>query len=178
MNTTPAPAEDLIVLGKIVSVHGVRGDVKVYSFTDPIDNLLDYRHWTLRRGADVRQAELVWGRLQGKILVAKLKGLDDRDEARLLAEFEICVPRSQLPQLSMGEYYWYQLEGLKVIDQAGQLLGRIDHLLETGANDVMVVKPCVDSLDDRERLLPYTEQCVLAIDLTAGEMRVDWDADF
>jgi 16S rRNA processing protein RimM len=157
MNTTPAPAEDLIVLGKIVSVHGVRGDVKVYSFTDPIDNLLDYRHWTLRRGAD---------------------GLDDREEARLLAEFEICVPRSQLPQLSMGEYYWYQLEGLKVIDQAGQLLGRIDHLLETGANDVMVVKPCVDSLDDRERLLPYTEQCVLTIDLNAGEMRVDWDADF
>ena len=70
------------------------------------------------------------------------------------------------------------MEGLKVIDQQGQLLGKIDHLLETGANDVMVVKPCIGSLDDRERLLPYIEQCVLSIDLAAGEMRVDWDADF
>jgi 16S rRNA processing protein RimM len=70
------------------------------------------------------------------------------------------------------------LEGLNVINQDGQLLGRIDHLLETGANDVMVVKPCAGSLDDRERLLPYTEQCVLSIDLDAGEMRVEWDVDF
>lgn len=178
MSATPASAEDLIVLGKITSVHGVRGEVKVYSFTDPIDNLLDYRHWTLRRGDEIRQVELDRGRLQGKLLVAKLKGLDDREEARTFADFEICVPRSLLPQLAEGEYYWYQLEGLKVINQVGQLLGRIDHLLETGANDVMVVKPCAGSLDDRERLLPYTEQCVLEIDLDAGEMRVDWDADF
>lgn len=178
MSATPAPAEDLIVLGKITSVHGVRGEVKVYSFTDPIDNLLDYRCWTLKRDGEVRQVELVSGRLQNKVLVAKLKGLDDREEARTLAGFDICVPRSLLPDLTDGEYYWYQLEGLKVIDQAGQLLGRIDHLLETGSNDVMVVKPCAGSLDDRERLLPYTEQCVLAVDLAAGEMRVDWDADF
>lgn len=178
MSTAPAPADELLVIGKIVSVHGVRGEVKVYSFTDPIDNLLDYRHWTLRRDGEIRQVELVRGRLQGKVLVAKLKGLDDRDEARAFSSFEICVPRGELPQLAEGEYYWYQLEGLKVIDQAGQLLGRIDHLLETGSNDVMVVKPCEGSLDDRERWLPYTEHCVLSVDLAAGEMRVDWDADF
>ncbi|SDH60686.1 ribosome maturation factor RimM [Pseudomonas panipatensis] len=174
----PAPAEDLVVLGKIVSVHGIRGEVKVYSFTDPLDNLLDYRRWTLKRGTEVRQAELVSGRVQGNVLVAKLKGLDDREVARTYADFEILVPRSELPELDDGEYYWSQLEGLKVIDQSGQLLGTIDHLLETGANDVMVVKPCAGSLDDRERLLPYTEQCVQAVDLAAGEMRVDWDADF
>lgn len=177
MNATPA-ADDLVVLGKITSVHGVRGEVKVYSFTDPIDNLLDYQHWTLKRDAEVRQMELVSGRLQGKVLVAKLKGLDDREVARTYAGFEICVPREQLPDLEDGEFYWYQLVGLKVIDMQGQLLGRLDHLLETGANDVMVVKPCAGSLDDRERLLPYTEQCVQGIDLAAGEMRVDWDADF
>jgi 16S rRNA processing protein RimM len=178
MSTMPAPAEDLVVLGKIVSVHGIRGEVKVYSFTDPLDNLLDYRRWTLKRGTEVRQAELVSGRVQGNVLVAKLKGLDDREVARTYADFEILVPRSELPELDDGEYYWSQLEGLKVIDQSGQLLGTIDHLLETGANDVMVVKPCAGSLDDRERLLPYTEQCVQAVDLAAGEMRVDWDADF
>ena len=177
MNATPS-AEDLVVLGKITSVHGVRGEVKIYSFTDPIDNLLDYRQWTLKRDGDVRQMELVSGRLQGKVLVAKLKGLDDREVARTFAGFDICVPREQLPDLDDGEFYWYQLVGLKVIDLQGQLLGRVDHLLETGANDVMVVKPCAGSLDDRERLLPYTEQCVQQVDLVAGEMRVDWDADF
>jgi 16S rRNA processing protein RimM len=178
MTAITQPADDYLVIGKIFSVHGVRGEVKVYSFTDPIDNLLDYSHWTLRRGSEVRQVELASGRLQNKVLVAKLKGLDDREEARLLAGFEICVLRSLLPDLTDGEYYWYQLEGLKVIDQLGQLLGTVHHLLETGANDVMVVKACTGSLDDRERLLPYTEQCVLAVDLAAGEMRVEWDADF
>ncbi|EXF94842.1 16S rRNA-processing protein RimM [Pseudomonas fluorescens HK44] len=179
MNATPANADDLIVIGKIYSIHGVRGEVKVFSFTDPIGNLLDYKTWTLKREGDVRQVELVSGRVHnGKFLVTKLKGLDDREEARLLAGFEICVPRNLFPDLTDGEYYWYQLEGLKVIDHLGQLLGKIDHLLETGSNDVMVVKPCAGSLDDRERLLPYTEQCVLAVDLAAGEMKVDWDADF
>ncbi len=178
MNASSAPAEDLIVIGKIVSVHGVRGDVKVYSFTDPIDNLLDYRHWTLRRGGEVKQVELVTGRLQGKILVASLKGLNDREVARSYADFEICIPRAELPALANDEYYWYQLQGLKVINQLEQLLGVVDHLLETGANDVLVVKPCAGSLDDRERLLPYTDQCVQRIDLELGEMRVDWDADF
>ncbi len=178
MSVAPSPAEDLVVLGKIVSVHGVKGEVKVYSFTDPLDNVLDYRRWMLRRDGEVKQIELASGRLQGKVLVAKLKGLDDREVARSYAGFEICVPRSELPDLAEGEFYWYQLEGLRVIDQAGQLLGKIDHLFETGANDVMVVKPCAGSLDDRERLLPYTGQCVLAIDLAAGDMQVDWDADF
>ncbi|PYC28338.1 ribosome maturation factor RimM [Aquipseudomonas alcaligenes] len=178
MNATPTADEDLVVLGKITSVHGVRGEVKIYSFTDPIDNLLDYPTWTLKRDGEVKQVELVSGRLQGKVLVAKFKGLDDREVARTYAGFDICVPREQLPDLEDGEFYWHQLEGLKVIDLQGQLLGRIDHLLETGANDVMVVKPCAGSLDDRERLLPYTEQCVQQVDLAAGEMRVDWDADF
>lgn len=177
MNTMPA-AEEMIVLGKIVSVHGIRGEVKVYSFTDPLDNLLNYRRWTLKRGTEVRQAELVSGRVQGNVLVAKLKGLDDREVARTYADFEILVPRSELPELDDGEFYWSQLEGLKVIDTNGQLFGILDHMLETGANDVMVVKPCAGSLDDRERLLPYTEQCVQSVDLAAGEIRVDWDADF
>jgi 16S rRNA processing protein RimM len=178
MSTAPAPARDLIVLGKIYSVHGVRGEVKVYSFTDPLDNLLDYPHWTLRRDGEVRQVEVASGRVQAKALVVKLKGLDDREVARSFAGFDICVERSLLPALDAGEYYWYQLEGLRVIDQQGRLLGVVDHLLETGANDVLVVRACAGSLDDRERLLPYTAQCVQSVDLPVGEMHVDWDADF
>lgn len=178
MSTSQTETGDLVVIGKIVSVHGVRGDVKVYSFTDPIDNVLEYRHWTLRREGETRQAELVSGRIQGNVLVARLKGLDDREVARTYAGFEICVPRAELPALDEGEYYWHQLLGLAVINQEEQLLGTVDHLLETGANDVLVVKPCQDSLDDRERLLPYTGQCVIEIDLEQRVMRVDWDADF
>lgn len=177
--STPTPAPDLVVLGKIVSVFGVRGELKIYSFTDPLDNLLDYRTWTLQREGEIRQVKVLGGRLHGKVLTVRLQGLDDREEARLMAGFEICVPRSELPQLGAGDYYWHQLEGLKVINREGQWLGVVDHLLETGANDVMVVKPSAGSLDDRERLLPYLpDQYVLAVDLAKGEMQVDWDADF
>lgn len=178
MSALPETAGELLVIGKIVSVHGVRGEVKVYSFTDPIDNLLAYRDWTLRRDGEVRQVRLASGRAQNKVLVAKIKGLDDREEARAYSGYEICVPLDTLPALDDGEYYWHQLVGLKVINMEGQLFGQVDHLLETGANDVMVVKPCSGSLDDRERLLPYTDQCVQSIDLETGEMRVEWDADF
>jgi len=178
MTTVPASTDNWLVLGKIVSVQGLRGEVKVYSYTDPISNLLEYRHWTLRRGSEIKRAELARGRLQRNVLVVKLKDLNDRDLASTYIDFEICVPRHELPDLPKGEYYWYQLEGLKVIDTEGRLFGRVDHLLETGANDVLVVKPCEGSLDDRERLLPYIDQCVQSVDLAAGEIRVDWDPDF
>lgn len=169
----------LLVLGKIVSVHGVRGAIKVYSETDPIDNILDYPDWILRRGDEVRHVSVVSARVQGRILVVQLKGLTDRDAALAMAGFEICVPRTELPELESGEYYWYQLVGLQVMTLEGQLLGRIDHLLETGANDVMVVKPCAGSIDQRERLLPYLPDLYIKhIDLTTGVMQVDWDAEF
>lgn len=172
------PDKELVVLGKIVSVHGIRGAVKVYSFTDPIDNILDYKKWILRKGQEQKVVKLLAGRLQGKVLVAELENLTDREEARKLAEFEICVVKDELPTLANDEYYWYQLQGLKVINQQHQLLGIVDHLLETGANDVLVVKPCIDSIDDRERLLPYIDQCVLTVDLAAKKLQVDWDAEF
>ncbi|KKO09527.1 hypothetical protein LCGC14_0030200 [marine sediment metagenome] len=181
----PGPAESvssespLVVLGKIVGVHGIRGAVKVYSHTDPLDNVLDYPEWTLRRGSEVRTASFTDARIQGRVLVVQLKGLNDRNQAQELVDFEICVVRNALPDLDEGEYYWHQLEGLQVVTLEGQLLGQIDHLLETGSNDVMVVKPCEGSLDQRERLLPYLPgQYVKKIDLTAALMQVDWDPEF
>lgn len=174
----PGSANDMLTLGRIASVHGVRGEIKVYSYTDPIGNLLDYRHWTLKRGVENLQVEVVRGRVQGQVLVVKLKGLDDRELAKTYAHFDICIPSVELPSLDDGEFYWHQLVGLRVVNQSQQLLGCIDHLLETGANDVMVLRSCPGSLDERERLLPYTDQCVLSIDLDAGLMQVDWDAEF
>lgn len=180
MTRQPEPAgSPLVVLGKIVSVHGIRGAVKVYSHTDPLDNVLDYPEWTLRKGDVQRQVSVVTGRIQGRVLVVQLKGLSDRDQALELKDWEICVPRAELPALDDGDFYWYQLEGLQVVTLEGQLLGRIDHLLETGSNDVMVVKPCAGSLDQRERLLPYLPDLyVKHIDLTEGVMQVDWDPEF
>lgn len=178
MQVSPTPTEDLVVIGKIVSVYGIRGEVKVYSYTDPLDNLLNYSQWTLTRDDETRQVEMASGRLHGKVLAARIKGLDDREEARGYVGFLISVPRSLLPELDDDEFYWHQLEGLKVMNHDGQCLGKVHHLLETGANDVLVVRPCEGSLDDRERLLPYTAQCVQKVDLAAGEMQVEWDADF
>ncbi|MFA5676899.1 MAG: ribosome maturation factor RimM [Pseudomonas sp.] len=169
----------MLVLGKIVSVHGLRGAVKVYSHTQPLDNVLNYPEWTLRKGREQRQVPVVNGRVQGRVLVVQLKGLADREAALELVGWEICVPQSELPELSEGEYYWHQLVGLQVVTLEGQLLGRIDHLLETGSNDVMVVKPCAGSIDQRERLLPYLPDLyVKRIDLTEGVMQVDWDPEF
>lgn len=178
MSKTSLAAEDLVVFGKIGAVHGVRGEVKVHAFTESVESLLDYPVWILRRDNDIKQITLTSCRPQGKALVAKIEGLDDREVARTFTGYEICVPRSELPVLEDDEFYWNQLEGLKVINQDQQLFGIVDHLLETGANDVFVVKPCAGSIDDQERLLPYTQQCVQSVDLTAGEMHVEWDADF
>lgn len=174
-----APASDLLVLGKIVSAHGIRGAVKVFSHTDPLDNLLDYPQWILCRDGQQQTLRVTAGRLQGRVLVASLKGVADRNQALELVGWEICLPREQLPDLQDGEFYWHQLEGLRVVTREGQLLGVIDHLLETGSNDVMVVKPCEGSIDQRERLLPYLPgQYVLDIDLQQGVMQVDWDPEF
>lgn len=170
--------DELIVMGKIGAVHGVRGEVKIHSFTDPIENLFDYPLWHLRRDGEEKQVRVASARSQGKGLVARIEGLDDREIARTYTGFEICVPRSELPKLEKGEYYWHQLIGLQVINQQQQLLGKVDHLLETGANDVLVVKPCAGSLDGRERLLPYTDHCVLSIELDKGIISVEWDAEF
>lgn len=169
----------MLVLGKIVSVHGIRGAVKVLSHTDPLDNVLDYPQWSLRRGAEQRTVSVTGARVQGRVLIVQLKGVDDRNQAEDLVNFEICVAHDALPDLEDGEFYWYQLEGLRVETLEGQLLGRIDHMLETGSNDVMVVKPCEGSVDTRERLLPYLPDLyVKHIDLQAGLMQVDWDPEF
>lgn len=179
MAGTPGANEAHVVLGKITTVYGIQGWVKVHSFTDPMENLLDYRQWQIRRDGEVRQVQVDKIRAHGNTLVAHLKGVDDREVAREYAGFEIILPADQLPSLQADEYYWHQLIGLTVTNQSGELLGQVDSLQETGSNDVMLIKPCSGSVDGRERLLPYLPgQFVLNIDLAAGTMLVDWDADF
>lgn len=180
---TPDPMVDPVVIGRLTGVYGVKGWLKVFSFTEPMDNFLSYRKCFIQRQGQWQPLAIEDGRPHGKGLVVKLRGVDDPEAARHFTGCDVAVSVGELPALDDDEFYWHELEGLQVfVDTAERgrlLLGRVDHLLETGANDVLVVKPCEGSIDQRERLLPYLpEQVVLAIDLDAGEMQVDWDPEF
>lgn len=173
-------SEELIIVGKVSTVYGVKGWVKLYSFTEPMSNLLDYSDLYMKRGEQWQPVTIVEGRLQGKSLVAALEGVDDREQARALAGCELAIRQSALADLPEDEFYWHQLEGLQVLTEADQqLLGVVDHMLATGANDVMVVKPCEGSIDQAERLVPYVPEIyVKAVNLDAGTIWVDWDPTF
>lgn len=169
-----ATDEQLVVVGTIVGLYGVRGWVRVMSYTQPRENLLNYRNWQLGRHSAWRPTVLEAGQQHGKGLVIKLQECADRDQARSLIGTDIAVPRSELPPLADDEYYWADLVGLRVETAEGLLLGQVDHLLETGANDVLVVQG-----EDRERLIPFVMgQVIKQIDLNAGLIEVDWDPTF
>jgi 16S rRNA processing protein RimM len=165
--------DEMIILGRISGLFGVKGWLKIYSHTSPREGILRYKTWYLKLGTDWLAHKLAAGHVQGKGVVAQLAGFADRDQAAALVGLEIGVRREQLPPLGPGEYYWSDLEGLRVENLQGVDLGVVSHLFETGANDVLVVK------GERERLIPYTrDEAVREVDLQAGVILVDWDADF
>ncbi|MFQ6005282.1 MAG: ribosome maturation factor RimM [Woeseia sp.] len=161
-----------VVLGRIAEVFGVKGWVKVISHTEPREAILEYRNWFLKRG-DTWQARVVEdGKLRGRSLIAKLEGVDDRDAAIELMKADIAVSRDAMPETKAGEYYWADLEGLKVIHRNGMALGQVNYLMATGANDVLVVS------GDQERLIPFVmDEVILDVDLVKGVISVDWEWD-
>ncbi|HET9033532.1 MAG TPA: ribosome maturation factor RimM [Dokdonella sp.] len=164
----------LILVGRIVGLHGVAGEVKLESYTDPRMQIFRYQPWLLNTPAGNREISGCRGREQGKGMVASLPDVADRDLAASLVGCEIKVRRSALPQARPDEYYWTDLEGLEVVTIEGVALGRISHLLATGANDVMVVRD-----GERERLLPFVlDEYVKAVDFEEGRVTVDWDPEF
>lgn len=166
--------ETEIALGVINGVYGIKGWVKVYSSTDPIENILKYKTWRLKQKNQEVVVKLADGRRHGKGIVAKFEGYDDRNRAETLIKAEINVLADELPELPEGEYYWRDLIGLDVINMEGKSYGRIDHMMPTVANDVMVVKD-----DDVERLIPFVQGVyVIKIDLDANIAQVDWPEDF
>ncbi len=165
--------DDIVLMGHIAGVYGVKGWLKIHSHTAPRDNILNYNPWLLSfEGGAWEAREVLAGRRQGKGIVARIAGVDDRDQARLLIGTQIAIKRDQLAPLPEGEYYWHELIGLKVVNLQDIELGCVDHLFETGANDVLVVK------GERERLIPYAVGPIVKdIDLAAGCMRVDWQPE-
>ena len=151
---------------------GVKGWVKVFSYTDPREAILDYEGWLLGGDGEWRPANVAEGQRHGKTVVVRIDGIEDRDQAATLIGSEIGVERNALPEVEEGHYYWSDIEGLEVRRKDGSVLGRLSHLLETGAHDVMVIK------GDTERLIPFVkDEVVVDVDLATGVITVDWEWD-
>ncbi len=161
-----------MILGRVSALFGVRGWVRVYSYTEPREAILQYKGLLIGRNGDWKPAEVVEGQQHGKSVIALFKGFDDRDQAEVLIGAELGVHREDLPEAGDGQYYWSDLIGLKVVHRDGTELGIIDEMLETGANDVMVVK------GEKERLIPFVrDEIVINVDLSDGRVDVDWEWD-
>lgn len=175
-------SSNLVSVGRITAVYGIKGWVKVHSYTEVAEDLFGFTPWWLKTQHGVKKVEIDEYRSHGNSFVAHIRGIDDRDIAATFTGFDIAVERDLLPGLDEGEYYWSQLEGLSVISEyEGQQyrFGKVARLLETGANDVLVVVPDVDSFDKRERLIPYVpDQFVLSVDLNGRTLTVAWDPEF
>jgi len=182
----------LVVMGRVVAPYGIYGWLKVLPDTEAIDGLFDYDTWWLGKDGDWREMVVETAKIHNDVIVVKLQGINDRDAAFACKGKQIAVPRAQLPEPDENEYYWSDLLGLHVKNLQGVDLGVIDDILETGANDVLVVKAPtakVEAADKavtskgakekaQERLLPFIASVVLEVDLEAKAMLVDWDPDF
>ncbi|NRB38904.1 MAG: 16S rRNA processing protein RimM [Pseudomonadales bacterium] len=190
-------SDTYLVIGHTCGIYGLKGWVKVKSFTEPDNNFLAYKECFICTASSYSSPNPSWqpakidnGKVHGKGLVAKFAGFADRTAVEKFGKFFVAIKQSELPELKEEEYYWHQLEGLEVwvvnptqaeSDNKAQervLLGKVHHLLETGSNDVLVVQASEGSLDDKERLLPYRPEVVLSVDLKSASMEVDWDTEF
>lgn len=162
-------------MGRVLGAHGVRGAVRVQSFADPAEGLLDFRSWWIRQGASApRLTKVVRGQNSTKGLIVELDGINDRDAAEALAGAEVSIERARLPRLPRGQYYWTDLEGLSVVNQAGISFGVVDHLFNNGAHPVLVARDGA-----RERMVPFVmDHYIRSVDLEARLIQVEWDADF
>lgn len=166
-------ADSRVPVGRLGGPHGVRGFLRVESWTRPPESILDFPAWLLDTAAGTGRYELEETCVQPGRLLVRLAGVHDRTAAAELRRAAISVPRTALPALPAGEWYWADLIGLSVYTTAGTLLGAVDHLLETGANDVLVVH------GERERLIPWiADDVVQQVDPAGGCLIVDWDPDF
>jgi 16S rRNA processing protein RimM len=167
-------ASPMVVMGKVVGAQGIQGWVKVQTFTEYLDGLLDYGTWYVGNEQSWRPLEVLEANVHGgKVLIAKLQGIVDRTAAEKCKGMLIAVPRAELPEQPEGEYYWSDLIGLTVENLAGEVFGTVDALLETGANDVLVVKGAAG-----ETLMPFIASVIQKVDLKSRKILVDWQADY
>ncbi len=164
-------SDNKILVGKISNPHGIKGWVKVISFTDPIENILSYKQWIISDKETEKTYYLEDSRVQGNKIVIKLENVNDRNDADLLKNLQIQVNRSDLPELDQNSYYWEDIVDFNVIDIKGNHVGKVDSLFRTGSNDVLVI---ID--ETKERLLvPFImEEVIKYVDLAKELISIDW----
>lgn len=166
--------DDTVIVGRIGKRYGVKGWVKLHSFTDPITNILNYQPWLIKdKNNNWREIATEAIKPHGEGIVAKFAEIDSPETAKAFVNIEIAVPRDQLPKLEQNEFYWHDLIGLNVVNQQNEHLGKVSQLLATGANDVLVVD------GDKEYLIPFLfDKFILDVDQTKKQITVDWDTAF
>ena len=173
-------SSDYILLGNISGVHGIKGWLKVFSYTSPRLQITEYNQWFIqtKNSEEWQPMKVVAGRKQGKNIIAMLDGVDDRNQVEALIGSKIAIQSIQLEKLSNREYYWKDLIGLSVETTDGEKLGKVDWLFDTGSNDVVVVKD-KDGSKVKERMIPFLlDDVIKSIELEKSLMVVDWDPEF
>ena len=167
-------AHKFVIIGRVGAAHGLQGWSRIFSHTEPWENLLEYQPIYLLIDGAWQEISIVESRLQGKNIVARFADCNDREQAAKLVNLPIGITRSQLPKLAEDEFYWADLENLRVVNQQGIDFGKVDRLFATGSNDVLVVEN-----DEKQRMIPYIMHDVIKkIDLENRRIDVDWDSDF
>ena len=165
---------DLVVMGFVRGAFGVRGWVKIQADTEHADSLFDYPQWWLKqKNGEWKSYTFEDGAVQPKALVVKFEEVDDRDIAEAMRGMQIAIPRADLPTPPDDEFYWVDLLGLEVVNRDNVVLGKVLNLLETGANDVLVVRG-----ETEERLIPFVSDYIVDVDLAANRITVDWGLDY
>ncbi len=162
----------MVVMGRVAGAFGIKGWVRIQPFTQTVDGLLDYPTWWVGKDASWTEMPVEDATAHGRSVIAKLHGIEEREAAANLRDFQIAVPRSELPPKADGEFYWTELIGLEVRNLEGDGLGKVTQLLETGAQQVLVV------FGERERLIPFIAPILVSVDLAGGSLVVDWGTDF
>ena len=172
MALTPHSDEKKLLVGKINGFFGVQGWVKIFSYTEPRKNILEYQPWFFVDNGVYKVIEVTAGREQSKTIVAHVKGIDNRDQAGQLIWKSLYIDKDQLPELDDDEHYWHELAGFRVINKNAVDLGVVDYLVDTGSNNVLVIK------GDKEHWIPYIEPYLVSVDKQNRVISVDWDENF
>jgi len=163
-----------IYLGKITGVHGIKGWLKIQSFSSPLENILNYPSWIINNQGEEDFYSIEQGRKQNNKIVVKLEKIDDRNTAESLINSKIQILRSDLPKLSNENYYWSDLVGLSVLNSEETVIGKIESLIETGANDVMVII----TLKDERILIPFVmHEIIKEVNVELNYIKIDWSIE-
>jgi 16S rRNA processing protein RimM len=172
--------QEKIVVGKLGASYGIRGWLKIFSYTEEAENIFDYKPWFIKVRGQWQEFKVEDWKRHNQGWVGKLEGLDQREDAQALTNAEIGINPDVLPALSDEEFYWRELFGMDVVTTKGYNLGKVTDILETGSNDVLVIKANLkDAFGKKERLVPFLDgQVIKMIDRSAQRIEVDWDPGF